>query len=127
MIKKNQVFFLDKYSGILRAKYRLDREQCEFYRIGIRAYDLGYPQRKYSSIIIVDIEINNINDHIPYFMHDIYHFDLEENAPIGKIVGRLTIDDRDEQEPIEQMINLSTMDDEDIRQFKSNKSNKISR
>jgi hypothetical protein len=127
MIKKNQVFFLDKYSGILRAKYRLDREQCEFYRIGIRAYDLGYPQRKYSSIIIVDIEINNINDHIPYFMHDIYHFDLEENAPIGKIIGRLTINDRDEQEPIEQMINLSTMDDEDIRQFKSNKSNKLSR
>jgi hypothetical protein len=115
---------LNKYSGILRAEYRFNREQCELYRIGIRAYDLGYPERKYSSIIIVDIEINNINDHIPYFTYDIYHFDIEENEPIGKIVGRLTIGDKDEEEPIEQMINLSTIDDGDIGQIKPNKTSR---
>jgi len=60
-------------------------------------------------------------------MHDIYNFAIEENAPIGKIIGRLTIGDKDEQEPIEQMINLSTIDDGDIEQIKSIKSNKISR
>jgi len=122
--KTNKIFSLDKYPGILRAKYRFDREQCELYRIGILAYDLGYPERKYSSIIIVDIEINNINDHIPYFTYDIYHFDIEENGSIGKIVGRLTIGDKDEEEPIEQMINLSTIDDGDIGQIKPNKTSR---
>lgn len=124
VVKKSEIFSLDKFSGSLRAKYRLDREQCEFYRIGIRAYDLGYPQRRYSSIIIIDIEINNINDHIPYFMHDIYHFDIEENESIGKIIGRLLIGDRDEQEPIEEIINLSTIEDEDIRITRSKKTSR---
>ena len=127
IVKKQQLFSLDKYSGILRTERTLDREQCEWYRIGIHAYDLGYPKRKYSSIVIVDVEINDINDHIPYFMHDFYHFDVEENVSIGKTVGRVTIGDRDEQEPIEHMINLSTIDDVDIVQFNPMKSNKISR
>ena len=119
--KKQRIFSIDKYSGILRTMRQLDREQCELYRIGIRAHDLGYPKRKYSSIVVVDIEINNLNDNIPYFMHDTYHFYLEENAPIGKVVGKLTIGDRDEQEPIEQMINLSTIEDKQIPQFNLNK------
>ncbi|CAF3385266.1 unnamed protein product [Rotaria sp. Silwood1] len=128
LIVKNQKYFsIDNYSGVLRTKRKLDREQCEWYRVGIRAYDLGYPIRKYSSIVIVDIEINNIDDHVPHFTHNIYRFNIEENASIGKIVGRVTIEDKDEQEPMEQMINLSTINDGDIVKFKSSKSNKISR
>jgi hypothetical protein len=127
IFKKQQIFSIDKHSGILRTIRKLDREQCELYRIGIRAYDLGYPKRKYSSIVIVDVEINNINDNIPYFMHDTYHFYIEENAPIGKIVGRVMIGDLDEQEPIEQMINFSTIDDKDIPQFNITELNKASR
>ncbi|CAF2404244.1 unnamed protein product [Rotaria sp. Silwood2] len=127
MVKKQQFFSIDNYSGVLRTKRKLDREQCQWYRIGIRAYDLGYPIRRYSSIVIVDVEINNINDHVPYFTQDIYYFNIEENTSIGKIVGRLTIEDKDEQESIEQMIDLSTIDDRDIATFNSNISNKISR
>ncbi|CAF4043995.1 unnamed protein product [Rotaria sordida] len=127
IVKKQQFFSIDKYSGILRTKRKLDREQCEWYRIGIRAYDLGYPIQKYSSIVIVDVQINNINDHVPYFTHDIYHFNIEENTPIGKIVGRLTIEDKDEEEPIEQMINLSSIDDGDTIKFNSSRSNRIPR
>ncbi len=123
MVKNNQIFTLDKYSGVLQTKDKLDREQCEFYRIGIRAYDLGFPEQKYSSLILIDIEINNLNDHVPYFIDDSYHFEIMENTPIGKIIGRITIDDQDEQEPIEQMINLSTIDEE----FHLTKSKKISR
>jgi hypothetical protein len=113
-VKEREEFFIDIRSGILRTKQILDREQCELYRVGIRAYDLGYPTRKYSSIAIVDVEINNLNDHMPYFLHDIYHFDIEENLPIGTIVGRLSMGDRDEQEPIEKVINLSTIEDSDL-------------
>ena len=114
MVKEHQVFSIDIHSGVLRTKRVLDREQCELYRVGIRAYDLGHPNRKYSSPAIVDIQVKNINDHVPYFIHDIYHFDIEENLPIGTIVGRVTIADRDEQEPIEQMINLSSMEETDM-------------
>jgi hypothetical protein len=127
IVKEHQKFSIDIRSGILRTKYILDREQCELYRVGIRAYDLGYPNRKYSSIIIVDIEINNLNDHVPYFLHDIYHFDIQENLPIGTIVGRLTIGDRDEQEPIEKIINLSTIEDFDLELLNSTLSTKTSR
>ena len=121
LVKPNPVFTLDKYSGILRAKQPLDREQCELYRLGIRAYDLGIPQQKYSSIILVDVEITNLNDHIPYFMHELYHFEVMENAPKGQMIGRVTIGDRDEQEPIEQMIDWSTMDEEDFKSVNSKK------
>ncbi|CAF1995139.1 unnamed protein product [Rotaria magnacalcarata] len=127
LIVNNRLFSIDAYTGILRTKRRLDRELCELYRIGVRAYDLGFPQRKYSSIVLVDVQINNINDHVPYFMHDIYHFYVEENVPIGKIVGRLTIDDKDDQEPIEKIINLSTIDDGDILHFNARRSYTISR
>ncbi|CAF2757826.1 unnamed protein product [Rotaria sp. Silwood2] len=126
IIKERQEFSIDMRSGVLRTKHILDREQCEFYRIGIRAYDLGYPNRKYSSMAIVDIQVDNLNDHVPYFIHDLYHFDVQENSPIGTIVGRLTIGDRDEQEPVEKYINLSTIEDVDMELFKSNSSIKTS-
>ncbi|CAF1042287.1 unnamed protein product [Rotaria sp. Silwood1] len=126
IIKERQIFSIDMRLGILRTKHILDREQCEFYRIGIRAYDLGYPNRKYSSMVIVDIQVNNLNDHVPYFIHDLYHFDVQENSPIGTIIGRLTIGDRDEQEPVEKYINLSTIEDVDIELFNSNSSIKTS-
>lgn len=121
-VKERQEFHIDTRSGILRTKRVLDREQCEFYRIGIRAHDLGYPTKKYSSIVIVDLLITNINDHVPYFIHDIYHFDIQENSPIGTVVGRLTIGDRDEQEPVEKFINLSTLEDSDLEFYYSNMS-----
>jgi hypothetical protein len=120
IIKNNNLFTIDKYTGILRSKKKFDREECQFYRIGIHAYDLGYPERKYSKIILVDIEINNLNDHVPYFIHDRYYFQIMENLPRGIIIGRVTIDDRDEQESIEYMINLSTIEEE----FKSKKISK---
>ncbi|CAF1916089.1 unnamed protein product [Rotaria magnacalcarata] len=126
VVKERQEFSIDARSGILRTQRMLDREQCEFYRIGIRAYDLGYPNRKFSSMVIVDLQINNLNDHVPYFLHDLYHFDTQENSPIGTIVGRLTIGDRDEQEPVEKFINLSTLEDIDIELFNANLSNKPS-
>lgn len=127
LVKDRSEFAIDVRSGILRTKQTLDREKCELYRLGIRAYDLGTPTRKYSSIAIVDVQINNLNDHVPYFQHDVYHFDVEENLPIGTIVGRLAIGDRDEQEPIEKMINLSTMEDFDLDLFNSNLSRQLSR
>jgi hypothetical protein len=127
VVKERQEFSIDIRSGTLRTKHILDREQCELYRVGIRAYDLGYPTRKYSSIAVVDVQINNVNDHVPYFIHDLYHFDIEENLPIGTIVGRLTIGDRDEQEPLEKIINLSTIEDFDIELLNSTVLNKTSR
>ncbi|CAF3724556.1 unnamed protein product [Adineta steineri] len=117
MNKEREEFSIDIRSGILRTKRVLDREQCELYRIGIRAHDLGVPIKKYSSIAIVDVQINNLNDHVPYFIHDLYHFDIKENLPVGTIVGRLTIGDRDEQEPMEKIINLSTIEDADLELF----------
>ncbi|CAF4378379.1 unnamed protein product, partial [Adineta steineri] len=117
MNKEREEFSIDIRSGILRTKRILDREQCELYRIGIRAHDLGVPIKKYSSIAIVDVQINNLNDHVPYFIHDLYHFDIKENLPVGTIVGRLTIGDRDEQEPMEKTINLSTIEDADLELF----------
>lgn len=127
VIKDRQEFALDSRTGILRTKQSLDREQCELYRIGIRAHDLGQPNRKYSTIAVVDIQVKNVNDHVPYFNHDVYHFDIEENLPIGTIVGRLTIGDRDEQEPIERIINLTSMEDSDLPIINMTTSDQMSR
>lgn len=126
-IQYQHLFSLDKNSGILRTNHTFDREQCELYRIAVHAYDLGYPTRTYSSTVIIDVEINNINDHVPYFLHHVYRFNVEENSPIGKIVGKLTIEDNDDQEPIVHMINLSTIDDEDIEYFSTKQQNHVSR
>ena len=127
IVKDRPEFSLDARTGILRMKQSLDREQCELYRVGIRAHDLGSPNRKYSSIALVDIQVKNVNDHVPYFLHDVYHFDIQENLPIGTIVGRLTIGDRDEQEPIEKVINLSSLEDFDLTMINLTKSDQISR
>jgi hypothetical protein len=117
IVKERQEFLLDSRSGVLRTKHQLDREQCELYRVGIRAHDLGTPNRRYSSIVIVDVQINNVNDHVPYFLHDLYHFEIEENLPIGTIVGRLSTGDRDEQDPIEKIINLTNIEDADMELY----------
>ena len=127
VVKEHQVFFVDAHSGVLRIKRPLDREQCALYRVGVRAHDLGYPHRKYSSLAIIDVQVNNINDHVPYFIHDVYYFHIEENSPIETVVGRLTVDDRDEQEPIEQIINLSTVGDNDLVLLNLTLSTKTSR
>jgi hypothetical protein len=114
VIKENPIFNLDIHTGVLRTKRSLDREQCQWYRLAARAYDLGYPNRRYSSTVIIDIRVKNINDHVPYFLDDPYHFKIEENSAIGTVIGRLLIGDQDQNEPVEQLINYSTNEDTNI-------------
>ncbi|CAF0764583.1 unnamed protein product, partial [Didymodactylos carnosus] len=102
----NKLFAIDSVNGIITTNTRLDYKRCAYYRFSIRAYDLGFNRK--SSTAIVDIIVNNQNDHVSYFLKDEYKFFIEENLPIGTIVGEITVGDEDNDLPQELFINFST-------------------
>ncbi|CAF1472639.1 unnamed protein product, partial [Didymodactylos carnosus] len=102
----NKLFNINSINGIITTNTQFDYENCAYYRFGIRAYDLGLNRK--SSTTIVDVMIQNRNNHVSYFLQDQYEFFIEENLPIGTIVGKITIGDEDDNLPKELFINFFT-------------------
>ncbi|XP_072252529.1 protocadherin gamma-A4 [Leuresthes tenuis] len=72
----------------------LDREIQREYNITIAATDAGSPQL--SSVQIISIVVNDVNDSPPTFTHTEYNANILENQPVGTFVIKVTAQDIDD-------------------------------
>ena len=91
--------FLMDNNGLIRSKgrsttYQLDRERQPMHRLLVTVSDGGSPPRSASTTITVHLQ--DYNDNAPKFNQSLFKgFSVNENAPIGQMVGRLFAGDED--------------------------------
>ncbi|KAM6367546.1 protocadherin Fat 4-like [Alca torda] len=87
-------FRIDEATGILYSTASFDyEEEPREYQIVIYAEDDGIPEKKRGYCTVI-IKIIDANDCPPVF-EPVTEFSVNENAPVGFIVGKITATDRD--------------------------------
>ncbi|XP_035705378.1 protocadherin-like wing polarity protein stan isoform X3 [Folsomia candida] len=87
-------FSVDPASGIIRTIKPLDREAVGRYDLMVLATDQGTPPL--SGKTNVTIAVQDKNDSPPQFESDRIRLFIQENSPIGSVVGTLKASDQDE-------------------------------
>ncbi|XP_029372725.1 protocadherin Fat 3 isoform X2 [Echeneis naucrates] len=90
---RDNQFFIDPLSGVIRVNKQLDRESVPSYSLAIRALDGGAPPM--SSTVMVNIDISDINDNPPMFSPANLTTVIQENKPIGTSILQLSVIDLD--------------------------------
>ncbi|XP_010573137.1 PREDICTED: protocadherin Fat 4-like [Haliaeetus leucocephalus] len=87
-------FRIDEATGILYSTTSFDyEEEPTEYQVVIYAEDGGIPEKKRGYCTVV-VKIIDVNDWPPVF-DPVTEFNVNENAPVGFIVGKITATDRD--------------------------------
>ncbi|CAL8293897.1 unnamed protein product [Lota lota] len=88
-------FEIDEYSGEIRTRRKLDREEKAFYVLQAQAIDRGThePVEPQSEFII---QVQDINDNPPLFQDEPYVCSIPEMSPTGTTVARVTATDADD-------------------------------
>ncbi|XP_069390115.1 protocadherin Fat 3a isoform X7 [Paralichthys olivaceus] len=86
-------FFIDPLSGVIKVNKQLDHETVPSYSLAIRALDSGIPPM--SSNVMVNIDISDINDNPPTFSPANLSTVIQENKPIGTTILQLSVIDQD--------------------------------
>uniref|UniRef100_A0A3B3YYC6 Cadherin domain-containing protein n=1 Tax=Poecilia mexicana TaxID=48701 RepID=A0A3B3YYC6_9TELE len=89
----SQLCELDTASGNLLVSQRIDREEL-CYNITVTATDSGSPSL--SSVKVITILVNDVNDNPPTFTHSQYNVNILENQPMGTLVMKLEAQDSDD-------------------------------
>uniref|UniRef100_H3DAY8 Cadherin EGF LAG seven-pass G-type receptor 2 n=1 Tax=Tetraodon nigroviridis TaxID=99883 RepID=H3DAY8_TETNG len=87
-------FIIESTSGIVRTLRRLDRENVPVYNLQAFAVDKGVPALK--TPVNIHVTILDVNDNPPVFEKDELDIMVEENSPIGLVVGHVSATDPDE-------------------------------
>ncbi|KYO46298.1 hypothetical protein Y1Q_0021824 [Alligator mississippiensis] len=90
---ENNVFMLDKITGVLIIAIPLDHEIQDYYNLTIMALDDGTPAL--SATQIVTIMILDVNDERPQFQRQLYEAIVCENKDPGEFVIKVEAVDRD--------------------------------
>ncbi|XP_035478706.2 protocadherin Fat 3a isoform X9 [Scophthalmus maximus] len=90
---RNNQFFIDPLSGVIKVNKQLDSETVSSYSLAIRALDSGIPPL--SSTVMVNIDISDINDNPPTFSPANLSTVIQENKPIGTTILQLSVIDQD--------------------------------
>ncbi|KAI1893987.1 hypothetical protein AGOR_G00129330 [Albula goreensis] len=90
--RENQ-FFIDPITGLMKVNKELDRETVSTYSLAVRALDSGLPAM--SSTVMVNIDISDINDNPPTFTPANYTAVIQENKPVGTSILQLSVTDKD--------------------------------
>ncbi|NWJ09241.1 CELR2 protein, partial [Crypturellus undulatus] len=87
-------FIIESTSGIVRTLRRLDRENVPLYALRAYATDKGVPAKR--TPVEIQVMVLDVNDNPPVFERDEFDIFVEENSPIGLVVGRIVASDPDE-------------------------------
>lgn len=79
--------------GRLLLNDMLDRERQDEYQLKVQVVDLS--RHNVSAIVTIYIEVEDVNDSSPVFEQDIYKFSINEQAPIGTLIGQVKAIDHD--------------------------------
>ncbi|XP_030836442.1 protocadherin Fat 1 isoform X2 [Strongylocentrotus purpuratus] len=94
ILNPSPMFSIKPTSGIVRnTGIPFDREEQDSYHIVVEARDRRTPPRV--AHIIVNVEILDINDNPPIFIHHQYNAIVQVDASVGEVVRQVTAIDRD--------------------------------
>ena len=87
-------YLIDSFTGVITLASPLDFNMQSFYTLGIQATDDGDPPL--SSVVDVNITVQDVNNHVPVFNQRTYQVSLLENATIGTSVVSVSAFDEDD-------------------------------
>ncbi|RVE74129.1 hypothetical protein OJAV_G00038130 [Oryzias javanicus] len=90
------MFMINKYTGDLFVKSKLDRETQSFYNLVIKVTDMGGAPGGLSGTGTVEIKVMDINDHVPDLEKSEYSGSVDENVD-NVVVMRIKALDKDEK------------------------------
>ncbi|KAM4732184.1 protocadherin beta-15-like [Anableps anableps] len=93
----------------------LDREFQPEYNITVTATDSGSPSL--SSIKVITIVVNDVNDNPPTFTHSEYNANILENQPVGTLVIKLEAQDSDDGTNAKILYHISKDTNSEVSSF----------
>jgi hypothetical protein len=87
------IFEIDPSTGLISVASTLDFDEEPFYFLTIQASDYGSPSL--SSLVVVNVTIQDINNHNPVFDSPVYRFPILENIPVGSRLFQVSATDPD--------------------------------
>ncbi|XP_072001794.1 protocadherin gamma-C5-like isoform X28 [Engystomops pustulosus] len=90
---EKQIFDLNPQTGEIFIKGTVDYEDAKFYELSVRAVDKGSPQLE--GRCVVQVEIEDVNDNKPEISFISKNNAVPEDAPLGTVVGLITVKDKD--------------------------------
>uniref|UniRef100_A0A673K9G9 Protocadherin Fat 3-like n=1 Tax=Sinocyclocheilus rhinocerous TaxID=307959 RepID=A0A673K9G9_9TELE len=90
--RENQ-FWIDPVTGLLKVNKALDRETVFSYSLSVQAFDSGSPAK--STTVNVNIEIADVNDNPPIFSPANASAVIQLNKPAGTTILSLSVSDKD--------------------------------
>lgn len=91
---KDEVFSLDKKTGVLKVHKPVDHETTKWYQVDVLAH-CSHQETDLVSLVSVNIQVQDINDNKPVFEADPYKAFVMENMPSGTTVIQVTANDQD--------------------------------
>ncbi|XP_072259076.1 protocadherin gamma-C5-like [Pyxicephalus adspersus] len=100
-----ELFDINSVTGELFIKGPLDFETANSYELFIKATDKGTP--KHEGRCRIQVEIEDVNDNVPEIIFTPQSNEVPENAPVGSVVGFITVKDRDSGKNSETKLEIS--------------------
>ncbi|XP_074840113.1 protocadherin Fat 3 isoform X2 [Carettochelys insculpta] len=92
-------FRIDPSTGVLYTAERLDHEAQDKHILNVMVRDQEFPYRRNLARVIINVE--DSNDHSPYFTSPLYEASVYESAAVGSAVLQVTALDKDKGENAE--------------------------
>ncbi|XP_077098803.1 protocadherin Fat 3 isoform X2 [Siphateles boraxobius] len=90
---RDNQFWIDPVTGLLKVNKALDRETVSSYSLSVQAFDSGSPAK--STTVNVNIEIADVNDNPPIFSPANASAVIQLNKPAGTTILTLSVSDKD--------------------------------
>ncbi|CAF1651545.1 unnamed protein product [Adineta ricciae] len=110
----SRLFHIDSFTGVLSAANNIsfDYETQSKYDLVLNISDHGTHPKRLETLHSFIVYINDTNDNQPKFEQESYSFRVQENIPIGTLIGQLKATDRDTNTTIHY--ELTCIDDQDV-------------
>ncbi|XP_073477099.1 protocadherin gamma-C5-like isoform X33 [Aquarana catesbeiana] len=100
-----EIFDLNENTGEIFIKGAVDFEVATSYELFVKAVDKGSPRRE--GRCVVQVEVQDANDNLPEIVFTSKNNEVPENAPVGTVVGFITVRDRDSGKNGEVKLHMS--------------------
>lgn len=88
-------FQIETTSGIISTTTVLDREEQSMHTLGVIARDGGAPALTSEDAAIVQVTVSDTLDNPPIFDRAFYAMEIQENGPVGTVVGIIKAESAD--------------------------------
>ncbi|XP_053572153.1 LOW QUALITY PROTEIN: protocadherin gamma-C5-like [Bombina bombina] len=91
--KTTEIFDLNSETGEIFVKGNIDFETSQFYELNVKATDKGVPALE--GHCLIQVEVQDVNDNTPEIVFTSKTNEIPENAPLGTVVGFISVKDKD--------------------------------